>query len=60
MADEPILKVTLESLSSGIIRNMAVERHDGDVQIASDDELLVSRRSLVPDDADCEDIWIFG
>ena len=60
MADEPILKVTRESLSSGIIRKMAVERNDGDVQIASDDELLVSRRTLVPDNADCEDIWIFG
>ena len=60
MADEPILKVTRESLSSGIIRKMAVERNDGDVQIASDEELLVSRRTLVPDNADCEDIWIFG
>ncbi|MED5304671.1 MAG: gamma-glutamylcyclotransferase, partial [Pseudomonadota bacterium] len=60
MADEPILKVTRESLSSGIIRKMAVERNDGDVQIASDDDLLVSRRTLVPDNADCEDIWIFG
>ena len=60
MADETILKVTRESLSSGIIRKMAVERNDGDVQIASDDELLVSRRTLVPDNADCEDIWIFG
>ena len=46
MADEPILKVTRESLSSGIIRKMAVERNDGDVQIASDEELYVSRRSL--------------
>jgi len=60
MTDEPILKVTRESLTSGTIMKMANERNDGAVTIASEDELYASRRQLVPDDADCSDIWIFG
>lgn len=60
MTDEPILKVTRESLSSGTIMKMANERNDGAVDIASEDQLYASRRQLVPDDADCSDIWIFG
>ena len=60
MSDGPILKVTRESLRSGTIRKMASERNDGAVNIASDAELHASRRRLVPDDADCSDIWIFG
>ena len=60
MTDEPILKVTRESLASGTIMKMANERNDGAVDIASEDELYASRRQLVPDDADCSDIWIFG
>ena len=60
MTDEPILKVTRESLSSGTIMKMANERNDGAVDIASEDQLYASRRKLVPDDADCSDIWIFG
>jgi len=60
MTDEPILKVTRESLASGTIMKMATARNDGAVHIASEDELYASRRQLVPDDADCSDIWIFG
>ena len=60
MTDEPILKVTRESLSSGTIMKMANERNDGAVDIATEDQLYASRRQLVPDDADCSDIWIFG
>ena len=60
MTDQPILKVTRESLASGTILKMANERNDGAVDIASEDELYASRRRLVPDDADCSDIWIFG
>ena len=60
MTDEPILKVTRESLSSGTIMKMANERNDGAVDIATEDQLYASRRQIVPDDADCSDIWIFG
>ena len=60
MTDEPILKVTRESLSSGTIMKMANERNDGAVDIASEEQLYASRRQLVPDNADCSDIWIFG
>ena len=39
---------------------MAVDRNDGETRLASEDELLASRRSLVADDADCSEIWVFG
>ena len=60
MTHEPILKVTRESLASGTIMKMATERNDGAVDIASEEQLYASRRRLVPDNADCSDIWIFG
>lgn len=60
MADEPVLRITREHLQSGSIRQMAIERDDGESRLATDEELVASRRSLVPDDADCSDIWVFG
>ena len=60
MADEPILPVTRENLSSGSLARMVAERNDAQTQLATDEELLATRRALVPDDADTSDIWVFG
>ncbi|MEC8128365.1 MAG: gamma-glutamylcyclotransferase [Pseudomonadota bacterium] len=60
MADEPVLPVTRENLSSGSLARLVAERNDDKTRLASDEELLASRRALVPDDADTSDIWVFG
>ena len=60
MADEPVLPVTRENLSSGSLARLVAERNDDKTRLASDEELLASRRALVPDDADTSAIWVFG
>ena len=60
MADEPILPVTRENLSSGSLARLVAERNDDQTTLATDEQLLESRRELVPDDADTSDIWVFG
>lgn len=60
MADEPVLPVTRENLSSGSLARLVAERNDDKTRLASDEELLASRRALVPDDADTSEIWVFG
>ncbi len=60
MADEPVLPVTRENLSSGSLARLVAERNDDKTRLASDEELLASRRALVADDADTSDIWVFG
>ena len=59
MSTDPILKITRESLSSGVVTKMVAER-DGETKIASNVELLASRREVVPDDFDCSNVWVFG
>ena len=59
MNTDPILKITRESLSTGVVTKMVAER-DSETKIASDDELLGSRREVVPDDFDCSNVWVFG
>ena len=59
MSADIILKITRESLSSGIVSRMVAARDD-ETNVASDDDLLASRRSVVPDNFECSNIWIFG
>jgi cation transport protein ChaC len=59
MSTDPILKITRESLSNGIVAKMIAQRDD-ETRVASDDELLASRRGVVPDDFDCSNVWVFG
>ena len=59
MSTNPILKITRESLSSGAVAQMVAERDD-QTKVASDEELLASRRRIVPDDFDCYNVWVFG
>ena len=60
MADKPVLPITRENLSSGTLARLVAERNDSQTKLASDEELLASRRAMVPDDADTSDIWVFG
>jgi cation transport protein ChaC len=59
MSTDPILKITRESLSSGVVAKMVAQRDD-ETKVASDDELLASRREVVPDEFDCSNVWVFG
>ena len=59
MSTDPILKITRESLSSGVVAKMVAQRDDK-TKVASDDELLASRREVVPDEFDCSNVWVFG
>ena len=60
MTDEPLFRITRENLEAGTVARLVAERGDAATQLASEDELLASRRRIVPDDADCSDIWVFG
>ena len=59
MSTDPILKITRESLSSGVVAKMVAQRDD-ETKVASDGELLASRRGVVPDEFDCSNVWVFG
>jgi len=60
MAEKPILPVTRENLRSGSLARLVAERNDGQTKLATDEQLLETRRALVPDDADTSNIWVFG
>ena len=60
MSEKPVLPVTRENLSSGKLATLVAERNDAETQLATDEQLLASRRAVVPDDADTSDIWVFG
>ena len=60
MSEKPILPVTRENLSSGKLAALVAERNDAETQLATDEQLLASRRAVVPDHADTSDIWVFG
>ena len=58
MTSSPHL-ISRDSLANGMIQQMVVDRDGQDADILSDDELLASRRSLIPDDYQGE-VWLFG
>ena len=60
MTDEPLFRITRENLESGTVARLVAERGDEETILATDEELLASRRGIVPDDADCSDLWVFG
>lgn len=51
---------TRETLRDWHVATMARERYGLEAAVASEDQLLQSRRSVVPDSADCNDLWVFG
>ena len=53
-------KITRESLADGAVARMAAERDGDKTIVVSDDDLIKSRQQFIPDDYDCNDIWVFG
>ncbi|MFZ9134788.1 MAG: gamma-glutamylcyclotransferase [Candidatus Puniceispirillaceae bacterium] len=53
-------KITREALQDWRVAKMAREQYGADASVATEDQLLESRRAMVPDDADCRDLWVFG
>jgi cation transport protein ChaC len=52
--------ITRETLQNWSVAKMARERDGSRTTVASEYQLLQSRRNMVPDDADCSDFWVFG
>ena len=52
--------ISRDILAKGAVMNAARARDGKDSTVLSDDELLASRRAIVPDDYDGDDIWVFG
>ena len=52
--------ITRETLANGVIARMASERDGDDTIVVSEEALIESRRALLPDNADCSDLWVFG
>ena len=53
-------KITRESLADGAVARMAAERDGDKTIVVSDADLIKSRQQFIPDDYDCDDIWVFG
>ena len=53
-------QITRETLQDWRVATMALERDGAKATVASEDQLLQSRRNIVPDDSDCRDLWVFG
>ena len=52
--------ITRESLQSWRVAKLARERDGTNTTIASEDQLLESRRAMIPDNTDFCDLWVFG
>ena len=52
--------ITREALQNWRVATMARERDGAEATVATEEQLLESRRAMVPDDADCSDLWVFG
>ena len=60
MSEKPVLPVTRENLSSGKLAALVAERNDAETQLATDEQLLASRRAVVPDEVLCIFLHGFG
>ena len=61
MSVEPIIQsITRETLKNWRVAELARERYGAETSIATEDQLLESRRSVIADDADVSDLWVFG
>ena len=52
--------ITREMLQNWRVALLARERDGAEASIASEDQLLESRRLVIADDADVSDFWVFG
>ena len=61
MSADPIIQgITRETLKNWRVAELALERDGAEASIASEGQLLESRRLAVADDADVSDFWVFG
>ena len=61
MSLEPKIQgITRETLKNWRVAKLARERDGAEASIATEDQLLKSRRSVIADDADVSDLWVFG
>ena len=61
MSVEPIIQgITRETLKNWRVAELARERDGAEASIATEGQLLESRRLAVADDADVSDFWVFG
>ena len=61
MSVEPTIRgITRETLQNWRVASLARERDGAEASIATEDQLLESRRSVIGDDADVSDFWVFG
>jgi cation transport protein ChaC len=59
MSSTPLIPLTRESLNSGEIRAFIAQHSDGTPNL-TDAEMLASRRTLLPEDREPGDVWLFG
>jgi cation transport protein ChaC len=52
--------MTREMLQNWRVASLARERDGADASIATEEQLLASRRQLIVDDSDCSDFWVFA
>ena len=52
--------ITRETLENWRVAALAIERDGAEASIASEDQLLESRRLVIADDSDLSDFWVFG
>ena len=52
--------ITRETLQNWRVASLARERDGAEASIATEDQLLESRRLVIADDADVSDFWVFG
>ena len=58
---KPITKgITRETLKNWRVAALVRQRDGAEASIASEDQLLESRRLVIADDADVSDFWVFG
>ena len=61
MSVKPIIQgITRETLQNWRVASLAQARDGAEASIATEDQLLESRRLVIADDADVSDFWVFG
>ena len=58
--EKTIHRTTRETLKSWRVAELARKRDGAEASIATEDQLLESRRLVIADDADVSDFWVFG
>ena len=61
MSVEPAIQgITREKLKNWRVALLARERDGAEASMATEDQLLESRRSVIANDDDVSDFWVFG